>query len=102
MGKTRRRTECESEASNSSESDETFGFQTGSDFTLAEFQRYADNFKERYFGMRNTKEVTNSKGYGENKRWEPSLCDVEGEYWRIIEQPTDEVEVLCRGYIVGL
>ena len=32
-----------------SEIDEKFGFNSGSDFTLEEFQRYADEFKEMYF-----------------------------------------------------
>ncbi|PQM39285.1 hypothetical protein Pyn_37180 [Prunus yedoensis var. nudiflora] len=27
------------------------------------------------------------------KTWKPSVEDIEGEYWRIVEQPTDEVEV---------
>lgn len=92
MGRTRRRTECGSEANNASETDEKFGFQSGSDFTLGEYQRYADHFKDCYFGM-DTKEETNSSAFQDNKRWEPLVEDIEGEYWRIVEQPTDEVEV---------
>ncbi|KAL6269202.1 hypothetical protein ACE6H2_026113 [Prunus campanulata] len=59
-----------------SETDEMFGFRSGSDFTFDEFQRYAYTFKESYFGIKDAKEGSNS-----------------GEYWRIVEQPTDEVEV---------
>lgn len=93
MGRTRRKTECGSETNMASETDEKFGFQSGSDFTLAEFQRYADCFKECYFGVKDMKEDTDSNGLEHNKRWEPSVEDIEGEYWRIVEQPTDEVEV---------
>ncbi|KAH1107568.1 hypothetical protein J1N35_011336 [Gossypium stocksii] len=31
-------------------------------------------------------------GVVEYSKWEPSWEDIEGEYWRIVEQPTDEVE----------
>lgn len=68
------------------ESDEKFGFQTGSDFTLAEFENFDLDFRESYFGM---KDSASEKSVG----WEPSIDEIEGEYWRIIEQPTDEVEV---------
>ncbi|PON63624.1 FY-rich [Parasponia andersonii] len=93
MGRTRRRTECGSEANNASETDEKFGFQSGSDFTLEEYQRYAARFKECYFGMKDTKEETESGTFEHSKRWEPSVEVIEGEYWRIVEQPTDGVEV---------
>jgi histone demethylase JARID1 len=29
----------------------------------------------------------------ETQKWEPSVEDIEGEYWRIVEKPTDEVKV---------
>ncbi|KAM6551640.1 hypothetical protein CsatB_001448 [Cannabis sativa] len=89
----RRRTESGSEANTASETDEKFGFQSGSDFTLGEYQRYADRFKKCYFGMKDTKEETSTSAFEDKKRWEPSVEDIEGEYWRIVEQPTDEVEV---------
>ena len=38
----------------------------------------------------------NSDGVECNKRSEPSVEDIEGEYWRIVEQSTDEVEVYYR------
>jgi histone demethylase JARID1 len=28
-----------------------------------------------------------------NQKLEPSVEDIEGEYWRIVEKPTDEVKV---------
>ncbi|PKI37517.1 lysine-specific demethylase JMJ18-like [Punica granatum] len=67
-------------------SEEKFGFQTGADFTLAEFQKFALGFKQSYFEV---KDSAAAKSIG----WEPTVDDIEGEYWRIIEQPTDEVEV---------
>ncbi|KAL0442379.1 UNVERIFIED_CONTAM: Lysine-specific demethylase [Sesamum latifolium] len=81
----RRRARAESSESNAAcDSEEKFGFQSGSDFTLEEFHRFSAEFKAAYFEV---KENT------QDKRWQPSVDDIEGEYWRIIEQPTDEVEV---------
>ncbi|KAK7328519.1 hypothetical protein VNO77_22628 [Canavalia gladiata] len=80
-------------ASNASESDEKFGFQSGSDFTLNNFQQYASFFKECYFGLRDANGDIKISDSNYQKRWEPSEEEIEGEYWRIIEQPTDEVEV---------
>ncbi|XWS16682.1 hypothetical protein CRYUN_Cryun34aG0111800 [Craigia yunnanensis] len=91
MGATRRRANSSSESIVTSEIDEKFGFNSGSDFTLEEFQRYADEFKEMYF-RRDYDEDLKSDVVEYWKR-EPSWEDIEGEYWRIVEQPTDEVEV---------
>ena len=99
MGTTRRHSRSEvSEANIVSDSDEKFGFHSGSDFTLEEFQKHADSFKEFYFGIKDAKDNLNSDGVECNKRWEPSVEDIEGEYWRIVEQPTDEVEVRKYGF----
>ncbi|KAK4751196.1 hypothetical protein SAY87_004678 [Trapa incisa] len=70
---------------NGTQSEEKFGFQTGPDFTLAEFENFADIFKKSYF----VNESSTEKRIG----WEPSVDDIEGEFWRIVEQSTDEVEV---------
>ncbi|XP_051128877.1 lysine-specific demethylase JMJ18-like [Andrographis paniculata] len=88
----RKRSRPESTESNTGDSEEKFGFQTGSDFTLQEFQRFADEFKEQYFGLKD-KTQEYSVGVGQDMRMLPSIEQIEGEYWRIIEQPTDEVEV---------
>ncbi|WCJ24422.1 Lysine-specific demethylase JMJ18 [Euphorbia peplus] len=88
MGASRRHAGSLSEANEASEPEEKFGFHSGSDFTLEEFQKYADHFKESYFG---TLDDVHS-GLGDQKVI-PSVDNIEGEYWRIIEQPTDEVEV---------
>ncbi|XP_059667390.1 lysine-specific demethylase JMJ18-like [Cornus florida] len=93
MGTSRRRSSPEgSEGINISDTDEKFGFQSGSDFTLKEFQEFSNYFKECYFGTKDMEDDSNTDGV-EHKRWEPKVEDIEGEYWRIIEQPTDEVEV---------
>ncbi|XP_044479444.1 lysine-specific demethylase JMJ18-like isoform X3 [Mangifera indica] len=91
MGSSRRNANSASEVNVASETDEKFGFQSGSDFTLEDFEKYAANFKACYFGINESGEIK-SDGF-EHKRWEPSVEDIEGEYWRIVEQPTDEVEV---------
>ncbi|KAI3455882.1 hypothetical protein Pfo_012545 [Paulownia fortunei] len=89
----RRRARPESSESNAAcDSEDKFGFQSGSDFTLEDFQRCAQEFKELYFGVKD-KTQEYFVGIGQDKRWLPSVDDIEGEYWRIIEQPTDEVEV---------
>lgn len=98
MGTCRRLANSVLAANIASESDEKFGFQSGSDFTLADFQRYADFFKECYFGIKDAKQDLNISDDNNQKRWEPSMEDIEGEYWRIVEQPTDEVEVLFLVY----
>ncbi|KAJ6423173.1 hypothetical protein OIU84_024160 [Salix udensis] len=69
--------------------DETFGFHSGSDFTLEEFEKEAAYFKECYFGTKDPMDDGT-----ETQKWEPSVEDIEGEYWRIVEKPTDEVKVL--------
>ncbi|KAK3030867.1 hypothetical protein RJ639_037324, partial [Escallonia herrerae] len=74
------------------DNDEKFGFQSGSDFTFEDFQKFASNFKEHYFGLKDASEDAILDGTEQRKRCEPSIEDIEGEYWRIIEQPTDEVE----------
>ncbi|XP_059288320.1 lysine-specific demethylase JMJ18-like [Lycium ferocissimum] len=73
----------------SDSSDDKFGFQSGSDFTFEEFQTFAREFKELYFGMKKDTEEESKQ----DEVWKPSIEEIEGEYWRIIEKPTDEVEV---------
>ncbi|XP_059666927.1 lysine-specific demethylase JMJ18-like isoform X2 [Cornus florida] len=90
-GTNKRHTTSEvSEGSITFDTDKKFGFQSGSDFTFEDFQKLANHFKKCYFGMNREDSHDNAI---EDKHWEPSVGDIEGEYWRIIEQPTDEVEV---------
>ncbi|CAA2934426.1 lysine-specific demethylase JMJ18-like [Olea europaea subsp. europaea] len=89
----RRRARTEDSDSNAaSDSEEKFGFQSGPDFTLEDFQKFADEFKESYFKINGTREGSLIET-GEEKRLLPSVEDIEGEYWRIIEKAEDEVEV---------
>ncbi|KAI9077973.1 hypothetical protein K1719_040102 [Acacia pycnantha] len=70
-----------------------FGFEPGPEFTLETFQRYADEFKGRYF--RKNDNISNMGGNTTmSKGWEPSVENIEGEYWRMVERPTEEIEVL--------
>ncbi|KAJ0247123.1 lysine-specific demethylase JMJ14 [Hirschfeldia incana] len=73
----RRESDCDDDT------EEKFGFETGPDFTLEEFQKHDEDFKESYFQVED----------GTNKKFKPKVKDIEGEYWRIVEQGTDEVEV---------
>ncbi|CAA2982637.1 lysine-specific demethylase JMJ18-like [Olea europaea subsp. europaea] len=89
----RRRVRTEDLESNAaSDSEEKFGFQSGSDFTLEDFQKFSDEFKESYFKINDTREGSVIESV-EGKRLLPSVEDIEGEYWRIVEKPEDEVEV---------
>ena len=89
----RRRARSESsEANAAGENEEKFGFKSGSDFTLDEFERYAEEFKESYFRVKERTQESSAE-IGQDSKWRPTINDIEGEYWRIIEQPTDEVEV---------
>lgn len=61
---------------------EHFEFENGPKLMLKYFKHYADHFKKQYFVKED--QITAS---------EPSIQDIEGEYWRIIENPTEEIEV---------
>ncbi|XP_008812090.1 lysine-specific demethylase JMJ18-like [Phoenix dactylifera] len=76
-----------------SDTDEKFGFQSGSDFTLETFQIYADEFKRHYFGMKDANENVISSSEDHKKSRQPTVEEIEGEYWRIVEEPTEVVEV---------
>lgn len=80
----------ENELGYSSE-DKEFGFEPGVDFTFEAFQKFADGFKEQYFCMRNADTDSNKGNLQE--QWEPTMENIEGEYWRIVEKPTEEIEV---------
>ncbi|RZC68872.1 hypothetical protein C5167_032122 [Papaver somniferum] len=73
---------------------ESFGFEPGPEFTLESFRKYADDFKGQYF--RKDETCMDPKGNPTviQKHWEPSVDNIEGEYWRMVENPTEEIEVL--------
>lgn len=70
-----------------------FGFEPGPRFTLGEFQKYADDFKTQYFGRTETNANACENSVKQDQR-EPSLENIEGEYWRMVESPSEEIEVL--------
>lgn len=72
---------------------ETFGFEPGPGFTLKGFKKYADEFKAQYFKKGATSTNTECKIGDSIDCWEPAVEDVEGEYWRIVEKATEEIEV---------
>ena len=72
---------------------ESFGFEPGPLFTLDKFQKYADDFMAQYFRK---DENTINKGGSMTmlqENCEPTLDNIEGEYWRIVEKATEEIEV---------
>lgn len=73
---------------------ERFGFEPGPEFTLNTFQKYADDFKVQYFRKNDyiLNEGSNMPMLQEN--WEPTVENIEGEYWRIVEKATEEIEVV--------
>ncbi|KAJ7973550.1 lysine-specific demethylase JMJ18 [Quillaja saponaria] len=73
---------------------ESFGFGPGPDFTLEAFQRFADDFKENYFRSNDTLSNLGGNVTITKKSPEPSVENIEGEYWRMVERPTEEIEVL--------
>ncbi|WKA03345.1 hypothetical protein VitviT2T_021460 [Vitis vinifera] len=73
---------------------ETFGFEPGPEFTLDAFQKYADDFRAQYFSKNgNATDLRGNMTISQELR-EPSVENIEGEYWRIVEKPTEEIEVL--------
>lgn len=69
-------------------------FESGPEFTLKSFKKYADDFKVQYFRENDTGIAT-----GQNQS-EPLIARVESEYWRIVENPSEEIEVKRKDQIV--
>lgn len=85
---------------------ETFGFEPGPGFTLKDFKKYADEFKAQYFKKSETSIDNECKVGNSIDCWEPALEDIEGEYWRIVEKATEEIEVsfvpCCFSFLFGV
>lgn len=77
---------------------EGFGFEPGLEFTLEVFHKYADDFKEQYFCMKDMDVDIKSKQGEFQKQLEPTLENIEGEYWRMVEKPTEEIEVYRKSF----
>ncbi|EHY54178.1 hypothetical protein HRR83_008247 [Exophiala dermatitidis] len=64
-----------------------YGFEEGSVYSLKQFQEKANNFKEHYFAARMPFDpITNTQR-------RPTEDDVEREFWRLVEDITESVEV---------
>ncbi|KAL2510851.1 putative lysine-specific demethylase JMJ16 [Abeliophyllum distichum] len=70
-------------------------FDSGPEFTLQSFKKHADEFKRQYFRMSDMVTDPNVSSNAFLEKHEPSPLSIEGEYWRIIENPSEEIEVLC-------
>ncbi|XP_071938492.1 putative lysine-specific demethylase JMJ16 isoform X2 [Coffea arabica] len=71
---------------------ESFISKLGPELTLEAFNRYADDFKRQYFCKRENAINSDANLTVHEDGWEPSVENVEGEYWRIIENPIEEIE----------
>ncbi|CAK9140612.1 unnamed protein product [Ilex paraguariensis] len=69
-------------------------FEHGPKFTLESFNKYADDFKSKYFRMKDEVTDLNMNSTMFQEQWEPSVENIEGEYWRILEIPSEAIEVL--------
>ncbi|XP_062084398.1 putative lysine-specific demethylase JMJ16 [Humulus lupulus] len=74
---------------------ETFGFEPGPEFTLETFEKHAGYFKSQYFSGKKA-DVADVGGNLSilKEHSEPSVENIEGEYWRMVEKPTEEIEVV--------
>ncbi|KAL9242983.1 hypothetical protein vseg_016928 [Gypsophila vaccaria] len=72
---------------------ESFQFESGPEFSLIAFKRQAGHFKQNYFS-RNCEVSNGQSSPTMHLEQEPSEQDIEGEYWRVVEKPTEDIEVL--------
>ncbi|KAF5952645.1 hypothetical protein HYC85_010589 [Camellia sinensis] len=73
---------------------EGFEFKPGEEFSLETFKKYADDFKRHDFCMEGRVTVSDDNSSVFENHWEPSVENIEGEYRPIVENPTEEIEVL--------
>ena len=83
-----------------SDNAEQFGFEPGPDFTLDEFQKYDDDFMAQYFWKNNNSSSLGDSSSTLDEQWHPTIQEIEGEYWRILERPTEEIEVFPSACLV--
>lgn len=84
---------CTSDPDEVGGSTEGFDFKRGPKFTLETFKKYADDFKEHYFDKKKQVLDADVDLTALQDQWTPSVEDIEGEYWRIVENPSEEIEV---------
>jgi hypothetical protein len=76
--------------------EESFGFEPGSFFSLSMFEKYAQQFKEQYFVPGKVDRDLQTGFVAETdlaSNADPSVEAIEAEYWRIVEKPTEQIEV---------
>ncbi|XP_073139377.1 putative lysine-specific demethylase JMJ16 [Henckelia pumila] len=73
---------------------ERFGFEHGPEFTMDEFKKYSEDFMAQYFRKSSSTLVSECNMNMFEEQWQPPVESIEGEYWRMVEKPTDEIEVL--------
>ncbi|KAK7336877.1 hypothetical protein VNO77_17428 [Canavalia gladiata] len=68
----------------------------GPTFSLKTFKKYADEFKIQYFNYKDKNKIMSSdiNLALHQQLSEPSVENIEGEYGRIVQNPTEEIEVL--------
>lgn len=74
---------------------EGFESEPGPEFTLERFKKYADDFKKQYFCLKDTVKSVDPNSTVLQEQSEPSVENIEGEYRRIFNNPSEEIEV-CR------
>lgn len=67
-------------------------------FTLKTFKKFADEFKIQYFNYKDENKIkcSDTSSAIHQHKWEPSIENIEGEYGRIGQNPTEEIEVYSR------
>ncbi|CAL5363169.1 unnamed protein product [Camellia sinensis] len=73
---------------------DNFGFEPGPELTLDTFKKYANDFKVQYFRKNESIAGPGGNMTTLQEQWEPTVENIEGEYWRMVERPTEEIEVL--------
>lgn len=86
---------CNADSDEVEYSHEGFEFECGPNFTLDTFKKYADHFKEHYFCKKHKAVNVDANLSVLPAEHTLEVKDIEGEYWRIIENPTAKIEVLC-------
>ncbi|CAL5193770.1 unnamed protein product [Lathyrus oleraceus] len=71
--------------------------ESGPKFTLKTFKKLADEFKIQYFNYKDKIKIMGSDKNSaiHQQQWEPSVENIEGDYGRIVQNPSEEIEVLC-------
>ncbi|KAK6940656.1 JmjN domain [Dillenia turbinata] len=71
-----------------------FKHEIGPTFSLSAFKKYAKEFQSLYFHDKDVLASPMVYNPAFKKQGVPSVENIEGEYWRIVENPTEEIEVL--------